>query len=622
MRLLRPPVLALPLFALLAVAPLAAEDEWTKVSTENFELFTSGGEGAAKRTIRYFEQIRQFFLDTMSIRRQSDQPVRIIGFRNDKEFDPFRPNEFAAAYYTQDSGRDTIVLGDIGAERHETAVHEYMHLLVRSTGATFPPWLNEGFAELYSTLQPVGKKMQVGVLPMGRLNALQQLKWIPLERLLAVNHGDPEYSQKQHAGAFYSQSWLLVHMLNLDERYRGQVGEFLETLIRLGDGVKAFKKVYGLSPSEVEKALEGYSRQSSFMVLNLDIKLTKDLEEPTVEPASDLETRLILAGLLAGQREKLPLAAEQLRALAEQYPDSAETAEAQGYLAWRAGSGADAVPHFERAAELGGGNPKMYRDLAALSRGSRDLGFQIRMLEKSLELEPDHADSRRILGHLYINDKQWSRGIIELNKITQVKTNEEAFAMNMARAYAYYQVKDLDQSEKLVKMARGFSDDVNQRAQVERMLETIARTRDHKAAVEAAASLATAPPPPVDDFAELGGLDDFDRPELTRPDQPSEAHDVHVELRREQPSAAGRLTLFECLGAQAQLHLESAGETRTFALLDPMNIVIKRNGEPAPDVSFTCGPQPGQPVRVFYAEPEGGEGPENVLALDFLDALP
>lgn len=620
MRLLRTRMLVPPLLALLAAAPVAAADEWTKVTSENFELYTSGGEGSAKRTLRYFEQIRQFFLDTMSIRRKSDQPVRIVGFRNDKEFAPFRPTEFASAYYTQSNGRDTIVLGDIGAERHETAVHEYLHLLIRNTGVDFPPWLNEGFAELYSTLQPVAKKMQVGGLPMGRLIALERLKWIPVERLLTVQHGDPEYGRKQHAGAFYSESWALVHMLNLDERFRGKVDVFLETLVRLGDGAKAFKKVYGMSPDEVEKTLNGYVRQNSFMVLNFDIRLTKDLDEPTVAPASDLETRLILAGLLAGQREKLSEAADQLRALVEEYPDSADAAETMGYVAWRQSSAAEAVPYFERAAELGATNPKMYRDLAALSRGSHEVGFQIRMLEKALELEPDHSDSRRILGHLYIRDEQWSKGIITLNQVTQVKTNEEAFAMNMARSYAYYRVKDLDESEKVAKMARGFTDDAGQRAQVERMLETIARTRDHKAAADAAAALPSVQP--LSDDAEGA----FERPELARnlppPPPPGFEREVPVELRKQQPTAEGKLTLFECLGAQAQLHLESEGQMRTFALLDPMNVVIKRNGEPAPDVSFTCGPQQGQAVRVTYAEPESGKGAGNVLMLDFLDTLP
>ena len=94
------------------------------------------------------------------------------------------------------------MIGRLGAERHETAVHEYMHLLLRASGGQFPPWLNEGLAEVYSTLEPVAKQVRIGAPPLGRLQALQRLSWIPVERLLQVRQGDPEYSSKQHAASY------------------------------------------------------------------------------------------------------------------------------------------------------------------------------------------------------------------------------------------------------------------------------------------------------------------------------------------------------------------------------------------------------------------------------------
>lgn len=603
------------LWCALLTGPLAAKDDWVKVSTPNFVLYTSGGEGSAKRTVLYFERIRTFFLQSMNLSSNSDQPVRIIGFRNDKEFEPFRPTEFASAYYTQNSGRDTIVLGRIGAERYETAVHEYMHLLVRNTGADFPPWLNEGLAEMYSTLQPIGKQVQVGQLPMGRMQALETLKWIPLERLLEVRRGDPEYGLKEHAGAFYAESWALVHLLNLHPDYYPRMPEFLTEVLAGRDGAKAFRKVYNQKPDEVEKTLRAYIRQTSFLVLNHDIQLERSSEEPIVEPASDLDTRLILAGLLAGQQGKADEAAERLEALAAEYPQSPEVAEAQGYVAWRGREAAEATAHFERAAELGGANPKMYRDLAGLSRGSRDLDFQIRMLKKSLELDPGHMESRRILGHLYIHDQQWANGVIELNKVTKVKTNEEAFVLHQARAFAYFHLNDVEQAEKLAKLARKHSDNLQQTAQLELLLNAIARMKDDTSGTVAAASLLDPRPPP-------STSEDFEKPILERRDFPEGGREVPVDLIPEQPRYAGMLVQFDCLGEQAKLHVDGDGGRRVFALIDPMNVLIKRNGEAAPDVSFTCGPQAGRPIEVTYAEPEAGIEEASVISLDFLDALP
>ncbi len=600
---------------LVSASPLCAADDWIKVSTENIEVFTAGGEGVAKRTALHFEQIRGFFLQTMGIESKSEERVRIIGFRNDREMDPFRPTEFASAYYTELAGRDIIVLGRIGAERHETAVHEYMHLLVRSTGVELPPWLNEGFAELYSTLEPRGKKVMVGALPMGRLAALQQLKWIPMERLLQVRHGDPEYNLKAHAGAFYAESWALTHMLKLNADYRAGFADFLDALVLTGDGAKAFQQVYSRTPEEVELQLRSYVKQGSFMVELYDIKLEKSAEAPEVSAASELEIGLILAGLMGGQREKREEAEARLEELAELHPDSPEVAEAQGYLAWQGGSAVGAVEHFARAAELGATNPKMYRDLAALARGERGLEFQIAMMQKAVDLEPENLDTRRILGHLFLQNEQWARAAVELNKVTKVETEEQAFALQHARAYAYYRLNSHDEAEKLARQARKFSDGPQKTAQVELLLEAIARVKDRDNG-GSHNEVALAQP------GMFGGLvDESGPPNMRRNVLPPGGKDVDVELKPEQPSFTGRLVQFDCLGDSARLHVESAAGPRTFALLDPMNVVIKRNGEPAADVSFTCGPQDGRAITIAYVEPEE-DGEANAVALDFLDALP
>jgi len=42
--------------------PLLAADQWIKVSTPHFELFTTAGEKKGREAILYFEQVRTFFL--------------------------------------------------------------------------------------------------------------------------------------------------------------------------------------------------------------------------------------------------------------------------------------------------------------------------------------------------------------------------------------------------------------------------------------------------------------------------------------------------------------------------------------------------------------------------------
>ena len=198
------------LVLLLGVSPCYPAPQWIKVTTPNFEMFTSAGEGAAKRTLQDFEQIRSFFIEVTKANRPPPLPVRIIAFRSRKEFEPYQARETSAAYYLAGHDRDYIVMGKIGADTRPIAIHEYIHLLMRHTGLKLPVWLNEGFADLYSTLKPYAGKILVGELLPGRFQLLQRTKWLPLETLTGVNHDSAHYNEKDRAGLFYAQSWALT----------------------------------------------------------------------------------------------------------------------------------------------------------------------------------------------------------------------------------------------------------------------------------------------------------------------------------------------------------------------------------------------------------------------------
>src|SRR5262249_14191709 len=145
----------------------------------NFEMYTTAGERSARDTVRFFEQIHSFFAQTMPAALEKPLPVRIVAFNSAKEYEPYNINEFAIAYYHGTADCDYIVMSHTGAETFPIAVHEYVHLVVRHANMRLPPWLNEGIAELYSTLRPMGDKILVGSLVAGRHRALLSDKWIP-----------------------------------------------------------------------------------------------------------------------------------------------------------------------------------------------------------------------------------------------------------------------------------------------------------------------------------------------------------------------------------------------------------------------------------------------------------
>src|ERR1700736_990651 len=145
----------------LTALPLVAADQWIKLTTPHFELYTTAGEKKGREAILYFEQVRNFFLQASPSKKVPEFPVRIVAFRSEKQYRPYRINESAAAYYTQTQTRDYIVMQDIAQEHYHVAIHEYTHLIVEHSGLKLPPWLNEGWAELYSTLKPLGDKAMI-----------------------------------------------------------------------------------------------------------------------------------------------------------------------------------------------------------------------------------------------------------------------------------------------------------------------------------------------------------------------------------------------------------------------------------------------------------------------------
>ena len=193
--------------SVLSVNSVAADAHWIRIQSPNFEIYSTASEGSTRDTLKQFEQARVFFLTALPVKDTKPLPLRIVQFSSDKEFQPYRMNEAATAYYKSGAERDMIVMSHGGVEHLPTSIHEYAHLVMRHAGFNLPPWLNEGLAEVYSTLKEYGGKISVGAPIDGRLAEIQRSKWIPLSVILAADHDSPYYNEKNKASSFYDEAW-------------------------------------------------------------------------------------------------------------------------------------------------------------------------------------------------------------------------------------------------------------------------------------------------------------------------------------------------------------------------------------------------------------------------------
>ena len=556
--------------------PAQAADQWVKLTTPHFELYSAAGEKKGREAILYFEQVRSFFLEASASKRASEFPVRIVAFRGEKQYQPYRMSEAAFAYYSRGRNRDYIVMQDIAGEHYPAAIHEYTHLIIENTGLKPPPWLNEGLAEVYSTLKPLGKKATVGDIIPGRAQTLLTSQWIPLDTLTSADRRSPLYNERDRAGMFYAESWALTHMLFFSPDYRANFPKFLAAASSGKTMDEACRSVYGKNLSEVAAALRQYLKGDRFYRVTFDIKLDKSAEDPEVSSVSSFESGMVLADLLA-LTHKTQEALTAYHELAKSNPNTPELEESLGYLSWESLDLEAARSHFERAFNAGTKNARMCFDYAMLSRqGSVTVKNALPAFRKALELKPDYVEARFQLGLMLVNTRDYAEAIVQLRQIAKVDVDDAQWYFP-ALAYAYLQTGDKEKARQNAEAAKKWAKTPAQVEHANALLQALrpAPESDERPTirrVERSELSVTEPPPPANPF-------------VAKDDKMS-----HVE------GIAQRL---DCSGQTARFHVLVGKTAMIFAIPDPSRVLIKHSDELKHD--FTCGVQKPYKVAVDYA---------------------
>jgi tetratricopeptide (TPR) repeat protein len=464
-------------WALLPAVALAAAhgDPWLRIQSAHFELFTDAGERAGRDLVRHFEQVRGFFLLVFGLQSSNGKPVRTVAFRNEKEFQPYRPSEAASAFYHAGSEHDYIVMSSTDAEHYQVATHEYTHLLLGQAGGTVPLWLNEGLAELYSTAEQVGDKIVIGQAPPGRGEALLENRWIPLAALLSTGPDSPLYNEKSRAGMFYAESWALLHMLNLDPQYRLHLRDLLDAL-KTADSVAAFERTYGKSVAQVQADLQAYVGRQYLHGLAFQIPLEKAVESPEIETNAGMRARLALAELLADYPGKVAQAAAMYSQLARDFPQSWEVEAALGRFAWRERRDQAALGHFERAAGLGGpgGRPdaRMFLDYARALGAANRSADAVAALRNALRLDASLKEAHYDLGLALVRTGDWRSAMAELQLARPLKPFE-APQYFYCMAYSAYRLGDTIVARNYLEQGRPYTKIPEEVAALDRLSGTL-----------------------------------------------------------------------------------------------------------------------------------------------------
>jgi hypothetical protein len=455
--------------------PVVASQRWICVTTPHFEMYTTSSEKQAVRTLQVLEQVRYFFLQRSVSKQAPSSRVRIIAFSSEKDYKPYRPNAGTFAYYLQSRERDYIVMQDIEPDHHQAAMHEYTHLIVQHTKMQLPVWLNEGMAELYSSLEPHGQGAMVGRPSAARAGTLAKQKWMDWNVLLAVDHDSPFYNESEKMSIFYAQSWALTHMLFLSPAYSSGFSQFLLTVANGSPTPEALRKVYGKTVPEVGRDVVEYVRQSSMEAAVYEISLSKsDLDEQTTN-LSDFQVSLALADLLASRKETASEAQRQMLVLEQQNPGNSDLEVSLGYLAWQADNLLEARKHFSLAVALGSKNSRMIYDYARLNQADgAEPQTTVDLLTKVISLQPDDTDARIFLAEVEASRGRFGSAMLAIAPVHIVKP-EQAYRFFSVTAYSHANLRDFAGARSATERALQHANTLAERGQMEQLLQFLDR---------------------------------------------------------------------------------------------------------------------------------------------------
>ena len=126
-------------------------------------------------------------------------------------------------------------------------------------------------------------------------------QFLPVDKLVAVDHKSPLYNEGAKATVFYAESWALVHYLLLGEKqkYAAKAGPLLDALASGLPFAEACPRALGISVAQLQKELKAYVSRERFTMLRWTFaERLAAVERLPSSPFSDADAHATAGALL------------------------------------------------------------------------------------------------------------------------------------------------------------------------------------------------------------------------------------------------------------------------------------------------------------------------------------
>jgi tetratricopeptide (TPR) repeat protein len=460
-----------------------AAADWVSVKSTNFNLAGEVTESELRTVAERLEHFRDIFAQLFpqfgaSVKARAN----VIIFRDAESFKPFKPkrpdgtaDESVAGYFLASENVNYITLALRGGKTDpfHTIFHEYLHFLLKSRAGKndLPPWLSEGLAQYFETLEvTTDGRVVIGTAPQGRVSTLRRGELIPESEFFSIARTAVQSGGGVPRSVFYAQSWLVVHYLlhHGEGRLQERVERFLRIVDQSDSAANALKQIYGIDAGQLNEALRTYLQLPALpvSVLPVGAKPASILDNSAVRIPPAM-TQAYLGDLLH-HMDRLNEAEAYLRGALAADNRLGLANSSLGLLLIRQEKWDEATRFLEMAVSEGSADYLVHFNYAyALSRASAPGGMvsqfppapfsrMAESLKRSIDLKPDFAQSYRVLAFIYlVNGENLSEAAALLEKGLSLKPGDENFEVLLAKALV--RINRYDD-------ARGYAERLSQKA--------------------------------------------------------------------------------------------------------------------------------------------------------------
>ena len=530
-----------------------------RIESPFFEVIAPCKRDDCIQMVRFLEWVRLVFEKNFQLEVPARRTV-VYFWPSEKSWQKISPISHANGFFIDLPSRGHIVIRS-SKDWQMTALHEFAHLWMRQKMKRHVAWLDEGIACYFEGFRSEKGKVETGLPVYGRVHTLKAGSWLSEEKLFTANHSTEIKGDSERA-MFYSQSWLLVHMLRLSPEFSAGFPEFFHNVAEGMQAGDALQKVYGISPGDlIRKARQWWS---------LPVWPTEPLDPPdrmqfriTLSHAEEETVELAEATLSAArlpESERSPVYAR----MAERLGESCASHLPLGDLAFNLGLLDSAAKHYQAAVRCGTPAAEIGRGIALAAANARELSEQqVREIEA---ITGDRSVRADLAAGLLRRDN--FEGVLRATEDLSGMSRDAVFRASRIRAIALIHLERFEEAGELASRLAASAADDFERQSAKLLFEDI----ESRSRAKAAAAVP--------------------------------AHEVYL---RQLWRADGVVVRVDCMETWARLNVKTNdGQDLSLRIADPGEVVTG-DGE-GEKIDLQCGPQQLPAVIGYVPEQDETSG--------------